>query len=452
MFVLFLTITFLLGYSFVTFLAAHSSIIEKMGLSFLLGLGLETVFLLLFDLAHIPITYLTMVGTSTLLALFLIYFKMNSLAEDFKALKNYRIRIGQINFTWLLFFSILLYIVYAISKKGLYWPIMENDSVVGYDYMAKLIAAEGKINNSVFEGMQGTLSINRFLYPPLVSGSFAMAYISGEELSKAITLIFYVSLLVTFYGLVKKYTTHTSAMLFTCFMAVTPEMYSHAALGLTNLPNAAYVSLAIISLFVYTDRKDKEYFWLSAILMSFSLYSRSDSVVFAFAALAWLALEAWRQKDLKPILMYGVISLSLFVAWNVYVKLIIKANAGDFFIKEFFWDPEKLGNVLDKAYSFIVSDTQLYGLTFWAFFLMLAVNYKNLRSDKPSLLVVTLLAWVLYTALYYQMDYVLASLELYMNASYKRGMFCFVPLAWYYVATNKSSIWLFTKIDGILYR
>jgi hypothetical protein len=61
-------------------------------------------------------------------------------------------------------------------------------------------------------------------------------------------------------------------------------------------------------------------------------------------------------------------------------------------------------------------------------------------------------AWMLYTLIYYQMDNVkFDALDFVMKVSYKRGLFCFVPLAWYYIATNQAMVWVFDKIEDFLY-
>lgn len=334
----------------------------------------------------------------------------------------------------------------------MYWPITEYDSVTGYDFMAKMIAAEGKLKVSLFDFSTDALVISRFIYPPLVATSYSIPYLCGMALSKIMPIVFFVSLLFAFYGTLRVYTTHTASIIVTALMAVAPEMFSHAALPLTNLPNAAYASLAIIIFYIWTDKRTNAWLYLSAAFMAFTLFSRSDSIVFAAATLAIMAWIVFKERNFADIIKYGTISLSLFVGWMLYLKFVIRSNSSDFFIKTLFWDGERLDKITGYILDFMVWETQFYGITFWMFFLLLILNVKYWKYDLTKFLIVTILAWLAYTFLYYQMDYKVASLDMFMKASYKRGMFCFVPLAWYYVATNKASIWFFAKIDALLYR
>lgn len=440
------------GYSLISLLGKGFNLPLKAGLSMLLGLGLVSVAMFLYDLVHIPITLYSVLGLAFVSSL-LAFFKIKSIClDDFKELKSTDFAISRINFTWVFFLGILLYLTYGIYKKSVYWPVTEYDSVTGYDFMAKMIAAEGKLNVSIFDYSTNALAMARFIYPPIVATSYSIPYLCGMELSRIMPVVFFVSLLFGFYGVIRQYTTHTAAIIVTVLMAVAPEMFSHAALSLTNLPNAAYASLAVITFFVWTREKTRPWLLLSAVTMAFTLFSRSDSIVFAAATLLVMFWYSIREKSFKDLFLYGTISLSLFAAWMLYLKVVIHSSSSDFFVKELFWDGEKLDKILGYVMDFMVWETQFYGVTFWMFFLLLAINIKHLKTDLTTFLAASILAWLSYTFLYYQMDYKVASLDMFMKASYKRGMFCFVPLAWYYVATNKASVWFFAKLDSFLYR
>lgn len=447
-----LLVIWCLGYSFLSLIGAGFNLSFKVGTAMLLGLGLVSAGMFLFDLVSIPITLYTVLGFAIVGTVIFSFRNNRGFMEDWDELKKTDISFLRLNFTWLFFFGIALYLVYGIGVKGLYWPVTEYDSVTGYDFMAKMIAAEGKLKVSAFDFTTDALVMARFIYPPIVACSYSIPYLCGMTLSKIMPLVFFVSLLFSFYGSLRVYTSHTAAMIMTVLMAVSPEMFSHAALPLTNLPNAAYASLAIITFYIWTDKRTIEWLFLSAFVMAFTLFSRSDSIVFLAAALAIMAWISFKEKKWKEIMIYGSVSISLFLGWMIYLKLVIHSNSSDFFIKTLFWDGERLEKITGYILDFMVWDTQFYGITFWTFFLLLVINIKHWKFDLTKFLLVSILAWLAYTFLYYQMDYKVASLDLFMKASYKRGMFCFVPLAWYYVATNKASLWFFNKVDSWLYK
>ena len=447
-----LFVVWLLGYSIISFLGKNFNLILKIGLSMLIGLGLQGVFMLLFDLVHIPVSLVNLLGASLVLTALLSFKAKSAYVSDWQNIRSSKFRLGKINFVWIFFLAITCYITYGVAIKGTYWPVTEYDSVAGYDYMAKMIATEKAVNVSIFEFSTNAIVVPRFIYPPLIAGSYSLQHMCGITSPRVVPVMFFISLLIGFYGAVRYFTTHTAAMIATAFMAVTPEMCSHAALSLTNLPNACYSSLALIVLYLYIIKNESSWLYLSAIMMALTLYSRSDSVVFSAAGMGVLLIQAIKTKNFKPLIIYSAIANSLFVAWTLYLKLVLNSNSADFFEKTLFWDGEKLDKIMTYVGNFLVWDTQLYGIGFWLFFLFFAINIKILKSDLTLFLVLSIGSWILYTFLYYQMNYIQAPLDTFMKASYKRGMFCFVPLVWFYVICNQRSVWIFQKIDQFMYR
>lgn len=447
-----LVVYFVLGYSILSSFGKGLNLALKVGIAMLIGLGMNALFMFVFDLIGLPITLASLLVLAVVLSVLLLVLSKSVLADDFVSLKSFKIGFGQVHFTWVFFFFLVLYFVYGISAKGLFWPTAEYDSVAGYDYMAKMIAREGKMNVSLFRFSTDAYGMARFIYPPLVASSYALPYLCGMAMSKIMPIVFFVSLIISFYGCLLYYTTHTASIIATAFMALSPEMFSHAALSLTNLPNAAYASISIITFFLWVDKREKSMLLLSSNMMAFTAFSRSDSVVFIAAALIYLAYDFLKTKNIKPILIYGFVSSSLFLSWLIYLKFVIHSDSSDFFEKTLFWDPEKFDKIISYVADFMVWETQFYGVTFWLFYLCLVLNFKTIRTDLSAFLAVSITAWLLYTFLYYQMHYAATTLDMFMKASYKRGMFCFVPLAWFYIMANSKVVWLFKKFDDLMYR
>jgi hypothetical protein len=232
-------------------------------------------------------------------------------------------------------------------------------------------------------------------------------------------------------------------------MALTPEMFSHVALGLTNLPNAIFTSLAILYLLAWFRSNEKTYFYLSMVLMSGSMWSRSDSIAFLPALSILLFLYFVKNKEWKLPLIYISTQVGLFIIWNLFIKLNVGANSSDFFIKHPFWDYEKLGHILDSAFGLMLGDGVLYGLSFYLFIIILGANLTSVLKERNKLIIFILVSWVVYTWLYYQIDYSFAgNIDAYLNASYKRGLFNFIPLVWFFVADNALMRKIYTWVDN----
>ncbi|MDX2188968.1 MAG: hypothetical protein SFY32_03820 [Bacteroidota bacterium] len=438
---------FILGFALVNRFANTLSIIEKIGFSFPIGLGLVTVLMFLLDISKVGITIAPiLLGVIILIILFgYPLFKTTRLywIDSFKLLNI------KYSFGWFFLIGFIIYLLYGITSKGLYWPPAEHDSLTGYDLQAKMIANEGTFVTSQFDyPYNSTYDLARFIYPPLSSAGFALAYIFGFDNSKITVILLFYSLLISFYGLIRKSINDTWALLFTFFMMITPEMFSHASLSLTNLPNTVYTSISVICLYYWLISNDKSYFIISLSCMFLSNWSRSDSIVFVIATLAVILFFNLKNIQWKNIIIYGVISIIPFIVWGLFIKMNIGANSSDFFVKTLFWDSQKMSEILSKCMVIVLGNGVYYGITFFVFVAIAGLNVVDIFQTRNPVAMFIFIAWMGYTLLYYQIDYNFAgSIDAYINASYKRGMFNFVPLCWFFIGTSPFSIKWLGKAD-----
>src|SRR3954471_8540932 len=97
----------------------------------------------------------------------------------------------------------------------------------------------------------------------------AYVYIFGAEMPKMITTLFFLSTLLIFFDVTRKYIGATGGAFFTLILMLTPEYFSHAALTLGNLPTTAYVGAGGLCTLAWIDKREEKFFWLGAILMGF---------------------------------------------------------------------------------------------------------------------------------------------------------------------------------------
>ena len=100
----------------------------------------------------------------------------------------------------------------------------------------------------------------------------------------------------------------------------------------------------------------------------------------------------------------------------------------------------------------LLADYIYYGFTFIVMAIMIIVNLWFIvrRRDNVPLLIMFVSSYILYCLALYHVNYIWDSIDNVLAYSAKRFMFCFVPLAWFYFATNKSMVWLFEKIDRFI--
>jgi 4-amino-4-deoxy-L-arabinose transferase-like glycosyltransferase len=282
---------------------------------------------------------------------------------------------------------------------------------------------------------------------------------------KIITTLFFLSLLTTFYSAVRNFVGSTAAMLATLILMLTPELFSHAALSLGNLPTTAYVCGAVLATITWLEKNDDKYFWLGAICMAGVIWIRSDTIVFIAAALLVLGIYFLRTKNFKQPLIYSVIALAPFIMWNLYLKLKIGvAQAGKFDLG-IGYNSERMDVVGGYVKTFLFGGTkggvdggQLYGLAFILFFLLLVINLiavfrvgiKNIMKGSSNTLLFFFVSFALYFAVFYFINEKVqnAPIASLMESSFKRGMFFFVPVAVFYTFTNHLSTRAFNWLEG----
>lgn len=465
---------YLLGLSLMFVINRKYTLAEAVGYSFLIGMLVETFFLFVLDVVGIQYSQGILIGLNLLViavACGLNYKNLLTLKDELKAPA---FSLKDINLPAIFIFCLMAWLFYGITVKCLFWPPTEHDTLGSFDKLGRIMALEGKLKISLFKyNLEGAGGV----YPPLYHGSFAYVYIFGAEMPKIITTLFFVSLLTTFYSAVKNFTGTTAAALATFILMLTPELFSHAALSLGNLPTTAYISGAVLATVTWIEKRTAfkvshlggdlegaKYFWLGAVCMAGVIWIRSDTIVFIAAAMVVLGLYFLQTKDWKRPLIYSAISVAPFIIWNLYLKLKIGvAQAGKFDLG-IGYDSERMGVVGGYVKSFLfggvkggVDGGQLYGLVFVLFFLLLVINLiliykagiKTILIDKASALIFFFVSFALYFAVFYFINTKVqnAPIASLMESSFKRGMFFFIPVAVFYTFTSYAATRAFEKLE-----
>jgi hypothetical protein len=273
----------------------------------------------------------------------------------------------------------------------------------------------------------------------------------GATTSKIVNALFFLSFVAVFYGLLSRFTTHTLAAIATLMTLLTPEMLGFSSMSGTNFVHAVYASLGILCFVTWYYRKIPSLLWMSAALLMLNNWTRTEGIAFIGAASGVLLWHSIQTKQYKKLLLFAGLCLFPIVFWNVFLK-VHHLEATQALILKPYWDSGKITVIATEMWKLFKSIT-FYGLTFTEFPVVLLLNTWAIfkRRDHLVTLLLTVLSWVFYTILIYQVDYVWDSLESVMKYSYKRFLFSFVPLLWFYMAAGHSVRWLFDKVDNVLF-
>jgi len=157
---LILILLFILGGQFSLIVRPNLTRGELLGIAFPFGLGLWSAILFLFDNVGFAINNKSILLSSCILLFVifsvLIWNRTNETDITFpkldirSALTPYLEDPKAINPFYVTMLMFVLFITFVIVSKTLYWPILNYDSIDGYDLIAKLIGSEGQYNNLVF--------------------------------------------------------------------------------------------------------------------------------------------------------------------------------------------------------------------------------------------------------------------------------------------------------------
>jgi 4-amino-4-deoxy-L-arabinose transferase-like glycosyltransferase len=288
------------------------------------------------------------------------------------------------NISEIVLIMVIIFLVLSSVCKSLYYPTFAFDNVTGYDLMAKVMASEHRINNSLFEinNVPVIGSGKRLLYPPLVSGSFSIAYMLGLKSSKIITSLYFVCFALLFYVLVKIKLRRIYALLCLLFTIITPEFYSFTSLSTTNIPFAVFFSLGLISFSVYFTNKQFKYLILGYIMAMLSSMARSEGIVLCLIGSGIAIYESIKHKRFLYFIIPSVIMWTPFIAWNLYISSTFSVNQ-NIFVPHLFWDIAKIQEIL-KWIGALIFNTGLYGITFYAFCVSAIIGVFNFGAGhKP---------------------------------------------------------------------
>lgn len=415
---------------------------ERIGLSFPLGMTLQTIVMALLDLLHIPLT-----ATSVLLGGLLLFALLLFVVWRYRGIDSLRLTPAmlddwrQANLVWVLLLLVIGYCEYMNFSKCIFFPPSDRDSLAAFDTLGFVAAHDHTyMRMSLFDADYNP-SIHRaggsIAYAPFVQLSYAYVYLLGAETSKAIPALMYLFFVVAFYGILRRNTGKTLAALATLFMMMAPEMLAFSSLSATNVMQAIFASLGIAYTASWLRSRHDHELYAGALLLGANMWCRNEGIVFIGAACIVLLIDCIRRKSYRKGWYFTGLALLPAVIWFVYMKVGGLYTEG-MAITRLFWDGEKAGLIV-KGFWDLFAAPLYYGWTFPAFALFVVANlwFMVKSRDNVALLGMILLSLLFYGLVIYHVDYVWDSIQNVLAYSSKRFFFCFVPMCWYFIATTR---------------
>jgi hypothetical protein len=431
---------------------------ECVGLSFPVGLFVQTVLMIILDACNVAITPLSLLPLDAFLLLALGYYllvrKGLRLNHSLLFWQNTFKQVKSINLVWLLLMGFVVWFEYQNLERSLFFPTYDRDSLVGFDTIGFVLSREHTFKGlSLFDAayFPDIRQAGSYIsYAPFVQLAYGYIYLFGAETSKLIPALMFLSLLIGFYAVLTRSIGKTGAALGTLLLLLTPQLLAFSSQSSTNVIHALFASLGIIYGLMWFNSRQQGDLFISALLLGAGVWTRSEGIIFVVALGVALLVDSIRKSSYKRLIAWSVITLIPFVGWFVFQRLF-NLQSENIIITQPFWDGDKMGFIWSKLLEHFLH-AEFYGWTFFVMFFSLLLNAWFLIKQQNNLtpLLVLLGCVFLYGMTLYHIDYVWDSIDNVMDFSAKRFIFCFVPIAWYYSLTNKISADFLRRIDGWL--
>lgn len=433
-----LILVFLAGFLIVSLISCKFSLLERIGFGFPVGLGVVTFLMMLRDWVGCGIT-----GTSSFILTASVFICALALVIFYRRKEFIESLVPKFDFSWfnllwVLLLIVLVWVEYHNFAKCMFFPTYDRDSMAGFDAMGYIAAQEHTYKNmSIFLGdymprMHAPGSCISYL--PMLQLSYAYVYSLGAETSKTIPAFFYLAFIIAFYGMIRRTMNPTAAIVATLGMVYTPEMISFSSLSATNVLHAAMASTGLIYVCMWcNDTKEKHLLILGALLLAINHWLRAEGIVFGCTGGLLVLLQCIRKKASWWNLAAPILTLIPTIAFMAY-SASCNLTSESAIIARIYWDGEKISTIWNGAWE-LLSGATFYG---WAFYIMFFVFLANIyytikKRDSLFVLSAFVIALVLYYVVLYHVDYKWDSINNVLAYSAKRFMFCYVPIAWYFI-------------------
>ena len=158
--------------------------------------------------------------------------------------------------------------------------------------------------------------------------------------------------------------------------------------------------------------------YISAVFFGLACLTRSDSIIFVLIAIPLVK---------KEYLKFSIISVLPFLLWNLYLH-IVGLNSD-----VFGWPTMEKLEILRVGMVKLMFGMTWFGVTFYAFIGIFLHRLYDRKQLRLGLLIIAM--FVGNAVLYLCLDHTKmgASYEQIINDSFRRSLFTFVPLCWFYV-------------------
>lgn len=303
----------LFGYLLCILIVKEMHLLERLGVSFLLGFGIFTLLMFCYSSFGIKIaiesTFLVLIVCVILLFVLLKLLKRKIFVNPLELIKMF----SGLTLLEKLIVCIVLSIVVCSLILSIYFPVYIWDALALYDFRAKVIVQQGFYtqiahNFSYFNG-----------YPLFTSLSHVLVYVFGGTNPQFVYSFMYISFMFIFYSIIRNFSSRKIALIATLLLITIPDIFAHSTFAYTNLPYTIFLVLGNMYLFRWFVKKQSIGFLiLAGIFTGLSTWSRVAEPFWLINVFMLIALTFYKFKIYLPSFFIYIISfLGIKEPWNL---------------------------------------------------------------------------------------------------------------------------------------
>ena len=313
-----LSLTILLGLFISLFLVPKMYSLERIGVSYVLGLGLMTFIMFIEFLFGVNFSLNSSLVTILILVVILFFIVRKKALQFLIDIRSdiHSIRLNKIEKVILIILGFLF--VFSLVCT-LYWPVGAWDSLVLYDWRAKLFVTNGNMDEGISRGYF-------FGVPLLTSLAHTWVYFLGSKQPEFIYTLFFISFVLMYYGSLREFSKRLLSLFTVLILSTTPDVLIHSTFSYTNFPFTVYFVMSTIYMYIWMVKEKRGYLVLSAILLGLSAWTRSSEPFWIINVIVLIIFSLYKRKYFSPIVFTGLF-FSLRQPWVIFENSKLEYSA-----------------------------------------------------------------------------------------------------------------------------
>ncbi len=444
----FIFLTTLMGFNIIIFFEKQNLLgfFGNAGLSYLFGIAAVTIEMFILWLLKIKLSFLVIMLPWCMLAIC----NFRSYKDYFKAISG-KLRIPlRLNKAEVLLIALIIFTIFYTFFRAMLKPVEDYDDVAIWSLKGKILFISQLLPQEFFYTIKTKFHGTHIDYPLLLPFSEVWFYTFmnnfNDYLVKVLFPMNFFAFLLVYYALLKQAIGSRALSLAFTFMLISVGIFNkYATVGYADMQMAIYSSVAFMSFYILTRKRNFSYFIISILSSAFALWTKNEGAVCLVATmiLTFIFLfkeikqnKSFSNHSLGMIIALAVLSL-VFMFWLTFKQRLGLQNdimnAGNFKV---FNVRVLTGKLLPILYAY---QEIIFGIKYWNFIWVgliytLIRGFKNIFSNEYIYISLPLLM----TMAAYTLIFIISphDIKWQLGTSADRLALHILPVAVFYIALS----------------